>query len=83
MKEKLHALMIAAVELQARGAIRPEHLPAFQSFRVALEQAHAEAAEPTPLPEPVEALNGLAALIDLQGDKIDAIAQHLGITEGA
>lgn len=88
MKERLANLMVAAAGLQASGAIRPEHLAYFQSFRIAIEQAHAEAADPAPEPEPLVALRelrdqvqGLAVLLDVHGDKVDAIAEHLGVLE--
>lgn len=85
-KDRLSLLMLAAAELQALGAIRLDHLERWSAFRTALEQAQADAANPPPMPEPLKALQALtdqvqtlAALVDLQGDKLDALAEHAGI----
>lgn len=67
MKERLAALVLAATDLQVSGAIRPEQEARWGAFRGALEQAHAEAVDPAPLPEPVAALLAL-------GEKVDALA---------
>lgn len=88
MKETLAELMMRATELQALGAIRPEHHERYSAFRTMLEQAHAQAVDPEPLPDAVIALTelrdqvqGLSVLIDVQGDKLDAIAETVGAVE--
>lgn len=48
MKKLTAELLAAAAALQAAGAIRPDHMQAWQAFRVRLEQADQAAAEIAP-----------------------------------
>lgn len=79
MKERLAALVLAATDLQVSGAIRPEQEPRWLAFRNALEQAHSEAVDPTPLPEPVAALLALGEKVDALGVGVQALVDAAGV----
>lgn len=75
----IEALIDTAADLQAAGAIRPEHWTEWQQLRTGLEQAKAAAeasapAEPAPVESRLEALTQEVAQMGAQLAKLVPVA---------
>jgi len=84
MKTELLAIAAMATALQDKAAVRAEHNTEWQQLRVSIDQALALATDTPKLTPDAKAfgemrdqVQTLAAVIDLQGEKLDAIGQAL------
>lgn len=80
MRELIEQARAAAADLNALGAVRPEHSERFASLRVTLDQLAEGADQAAPAADPLDQqLHTLTTLVEGMSAEVLAIAGKLGV----